>query len=148
MRALLKAIPRPASALVHGVDGDGRPQACVMVYGRVAAYLERYAELDRFRREHRGEDAEVDQALMALHQVALSWRGSATGTRDAAPAEPPAASSQWLTCTQAAGILGIGDRAVRKAIQQHQLRATSVDGRWQISIEDLAHYRALRPQRR
>lgn len=118
---------------------------CVIVPARVAAYLERYAELDRYRRERRGEDAEVDQVLLALHEVALAWRGSATGTRDAAPTEHPAESHQWLNCQQAATVLGIGDRAVRKAIERNLLPAKSIDGRWRISREDLAHYRATRP---
>lgn len=134
---------RDATHYIHGVDEQGRPAPVCIVPARVAAYLERWAGLDSFRREHRGQDQEVDQILVALHQVAMSWRGSALGTRDATQPEP-AASSQWLTSTQAANIAGVTDRAIRKAIQHGALRASNVDGRWRISREDLAHYRAGR----
>lgn len=113
-----------------------------MVPARVAAWLERHAGLDEYRRANRGTDPDVDDVLNALHQVALAWRGSATGTRDAQPPEPAAHSPQWLTSTQAAEILNITDRGVRKAIRTGHLKAENLGGRWRISLEDTHHYKA------
>lgn len=147
--------PRPASTLVHGVDGP-----VVVISGRVAAYLGRYAGLDDYRAQHRGRDAEVDEALVALRVVAMAWRARAVGTAaspdvvdDAGCADttvratgtqPAASSSHGLTTTQAAARLGVGAEAIRKAIREERLPAQQLDGRWWIEPEALEHYRAAR----
>ncbi|MCA1709456.1 MAG: hypothetical protein LC808_41710 [Actinobacteria bacterium] len=53
--------PVPAEHLVHGLDAP-----VVLVSGRVAAWLLSRARLDQYHRTHRGDDAEVDQTLLAL----------------------------------------------------------------------------------
>lgn len=127
---------RPARELIHGSQG---PE--VVVSGRAAAWLLRYAELDRYHLAHRGEDAEIDQVLIAMKVVALSWRESATGTRDAPIAELPA-KLQWLSTKQAADALAMTDRAIRKAIREKRLQATTVGRAYRINLEQLAHFKA------
>ena len=135
---------RPASSLVHGVDGP-----VVVISGRVAAFLGRYAGLDDFRVQNRGRDSEVDEALVALRLVAMAWketRGVGSGDTTARPtaAQPPAESSQGLTTNQAAARLGVGAEAVRKAIREERLEAQQIDGRWRITPEALEHFKAAR----
>lgn len=125
---------RPATHFVH-------VGANAIVPGRVAAYLERYAGLERFRREHRGQDAEVDEILTALHVVAASWRaGSGLGTTPPPRPEPASPSVQWVTPRTAALKLQMTDRGIRKAIAEKRLRAEKHDGRWRIHLEDIAHF--------
>jgi len=123
--------PRPPEHLLHGLDGP-----VVVLTARVCAYLNRYAGLDEFRINHRGTDPEVDGALVAMRTAQLFWRKTATGTADAPHPEPGRTS--WYTTAQAAVQLRITSRAVRKAIADGRLAATSVDGRWRIDREALA----------
>ena len=118
-----------------------------IVPGRIAALIYRLTDLDQIRIGMRGNDPEADAVLLALRIAALKWRSSATGTEQATVAEP-AASSQWLSTEQAAGLLGITPRAVRKAIAQQRLGATQVGRSWRVSREDIEQYRAARNGRR
>lgn len=131
---------RPPSAFVHG---DG---AVVVVPARVAAWLERHADLRALRTAHRGADPEVDAALVALGVAAAAWRekraGSANGTDLAASAEPTRSSS--LTTAEAGQLLGIGARAVRRAIADKRLQAERHGDTWRIDREVVEHYRAAR----
>jgi excisionase family DNA binding protein len=129
---------RPPEHLVHGIDGP-----VVVVSARVCAYLNRYAGLNRFRVDHRGDDTEVDAALFAFRIAELRWREAVTGTKMAAKPEL-SASSQWLSTTQAAGITGTTDRGIRKAIASGHLKAENVAGRWRIDRENLTHYQTAR----
>ena len=130
---------RPVEGYIHGEHGR-----IVVVPGRVAAWLEKRCNLNQLRISVRGCDSEVDSVLMAVHLAALEWRSAATGTETAASAEPTATSEAWVTTTQAAGLLGISDRAVRKAIAEGRIAATRVGNAWRIAREDLEHYRAAR----
>lgn len=121
------------------VVGRGGPS--VIITGRVAAFLLRYAQLETYHRQHRGEDPEVDSALIAMKAVALEWRSSATGTREAAAPELDR-SSVWLSTEQAAGALAMTDSGIRKAIRENRLKATRVGKTWRINQEQLAHFRA------
>ena len=123
---------------VHGIDGP-----VVILNARTCAYLNRYAGLDQFRRDHRGADPEVDNILLAIRLVELHWRNSATGTKEA-PKPELAPSSKWLSTRQVADRIGITDRGVRTAIANGRLHAESVVGRWRISSESLAHFKANR----
>lgn len=129
---------RPPEHLVHGLDGP-----VMIVTARVAAYLLRYAGLDEFYREHRGADAEVDAALAALRLTAWQWQKTVPGTTPAPSPEPPS-NSKWLSTGAAAGLLGISDRAVRRAIAEGRLRAEQTGGRWYINRIDIEHYKAGR----
>ncbi|PZE93901.1 hypothetical protein DEJ00_01395 [Curtobacterium sp. MCLR17_039] len=127
-------MPRQPENLVVGSHG---PE--VTVTGRVAAYLLRHAGLDAYRRQHRGEDPEVDNTLVALTVVALNWRSSATGTREAATPELDH-TADWMSTRQAADALGLSDRGIRKAIQEHRLHAVRVGRAWRVDREQLAQY--------
>lgn len=129
---------RSARELVVGVNG---PE--VVISGRTAAFLLRYAHLDKYHLEHRGEDAEIDQALIALKVVALEWRNTATGTKNAAKPELDA-QSEWLSTKQVADALAMTDRAIRKAIRENRLQATTIGRAYRINREQLAHFKARR----
>jgi excisionase family DNA binding protein len=125
---------------VHGQDGHG----IVIVPGRVAAILERFARLDAFRKEIRGRDSELDAVLIDFHAAAVAWRSTEVGTTEAPKPELPRV---WASTSEAATVLRIGDRAIRKAIAEGRLPADRVDGRWRIAREDLAHFRARQKER-
>lgn len=131
---------RSPAAYVHG---DGR---VVVVPARVAAWLERHAGLRALRTAHRGADPEVDGVLVALGVAAATWRqqtlGSVRGIDLAANAEPVASSP--LTTAEAGQLLGIGSRAIRKAIAEGRLQAERHGDTWRISREEVEHYRAAR----
>jgi excisionase family DNA binding protein len=127
---------RQARELVHGTDGP-----VVLVSARAAAWLIRYAELESYHQTYRGEDGEIDQTLIALKVAALSWRNAATGTRDA-PKPELASESEWLSTKQAADALAMTDRAIRKAIREQRLQATTIGRAYRINREQLAHFKA------
>jgi helix-turn-helix protein len=136
--------PRPAEYHVLGCDGP-----VVVVPGRVAAWLLSRAGLADYHRAHRGDDAEVDQVLVALKLVALAWRerttaGAGCGTQAADTPPQAAPSPRWLTTTAAARALGITARAVVKAVAADRLPAQWSAGRWWINPADVEHYRARR----
>ena len=131
--------PQSRSPHLIGVDGPA-----VTVPARIAAVLEGHADLSALRVRTRGVDPEASSVLEALRYAAMSWRSTATGTARA-PEPEPAASSRWLSTTQAADLLGLTPRAVVKAIAQGKLPATRVGNRHRISREDLEHYRAAKP---
>jgi hypothetical protein len=135
----MSGIPRQPAAYVHGVEGP-----VVVIPARVCAWLERHVQLNEIRIRERGADQEVDAVLVALRLAALTWRTSATGTPVAAKPEAPAELNQWLSTTQTADILYITDRAVRLAIKEGRLKATSINGRWRIAREDIAHFNAAK----
>ena len=130
------ALVRRAKDLVIGVSG---PE--VVVSGRAAAWLLRYAGLNEYHLDHRGEDAEIDETLVALKVAALTWRNTATGTADA-PKPELDAQSEWLSTKQAADALAMTDRAIRKAIRENRLKATTVGRAYRINREQLAHFKA------
>lgn len=130
---------RQPAAYVHGV---GSP--VVVLPGRVCAWLERYAKLNEVRIQNRGVDAEVDAVLVAVRLAALAWRDAATGSPVAAKPEAPADLKKWFTTTQAGEKIGITDRAVRLAIKEHRLKASNIDGRWRIALEDIEHFKAAK----
>jgi excisionase family DNA binding protein len=123
------------------IVGAGAP--AVILSARTAAWLERYAGLTSLRVRVRGTDPEISRELEDLRRVAMSWRGSACGTTVAPEAEP-AAVSPWLSTGQAAALVELTPRAIRKAIAQGRLKASDHGGRWRVSREDLEHFRATR----
>ncbi|WP_146238538.1 excisionase family DNA-binding protein [Curtobacterium sp. MCPF17_003] len=127
---------KQASELLTGVDGP-----VVLLSARACAWLLRYAELDRYHLDHRGEDAEIDQSLIALKTAALIWRNTATGTKNAARPELTP-DSEWLSTKQAADALAMTDRAIRKAIRENRLQANTVGRAYRINREQLAHFKA------
>lgn len=122
----------------------------VMMPARVAAMLEAElgAELSRLRVRKRGVDPEASQVLADIRAAAIEWAGSGSaGTSDDGPPEPRPESNREhlsLTPSQAAGRVGVSDRAIRKAIHTGRLPAAKVDGAWQITRDDLRHFQASR----
>jgi excisionase family DNA binding protein len=116
----------------------------VVVPARVAAFLDRAADLTRIRGQVRGADPELDAVLTALREAAMAWRGSVSAGTNRAPIAEPVAQLPWVDSQTAAAALGISDRGIRKAIAEGRLQATRVGGRWRINREDVEHYRAAR----
>lgn len=129
---------RPPEHLVHGLNG-----VVVVLDARVCAYLNRYAGLQDFHRANRGLDPQVDAALTAMRVAELHWSRSATGTVQAAEPEL-ARTSEWLSTTEVAARLWMSSRGVRKAIAEGRLQAEQVAGRWRVSREAFAHFKASR----
>ncbi|NRQ51558.1 excisionase family DNA-binding protein [Aeromicrobium stalagmiti] len=115
-----------------------------IVTGRVAAIMHERLDLAELRRAALGSDPELHDQLLSLHEAALEWRASATGSAIAPEPEVPRESKQWMSTGQVASQLGITDRAVRLAIARSALKATEVGGRYRITREDMEHYRAAR----
>ncbi|GAA0986865.1 hypothetical protein ENKNEFLB_01944 [Nocardioides aquaticus] len=124
--------------MILGQDGPA-----VAISARTAAWLERYAGLSALRVRVRGTDPLISEQLQEIRVVAMSWRGSACGTEGATSPEP-ATSSEWLSTTEAADLLGIGPRAVVKAIARGSIPAKRVGNRHRVSREDVEHYRSAR----
>jgi excisionase family DNA binding protein len=130
----------------------GAEGPAVLVPARVAAILERHADLTALRVRVRGLDPEASAVLEALRAAALCWRSSAlapqSGTGDDRDAEPAPESMEWLTTGEAADQAGVTSRAIRRAIEDGRLPAsTTAGGHNRISPEDLAHYKAVRAAR-
>lgn len=115
-----------------------------LITGRVAAILHERLDLAGLRTAALGRDPELYDQLLSLHESALEWRASATGSEVAPEPEVPRELSQWMSTGQVASLLGITDRAVRMAIARSALKATEVGGRYRIAREDMEHYRAAR----
>lgn len=111
---------------------------------RICAWLEQYANLPQLRVQSRGADPEADAVLADIRTAAAHWRIAATGTPQRQQAAP---QPRWYGTTTAADHLGLAPRTVRLACENGTLPARQIDGRWRISAEDLAHYRAARTQR-
>lgn len=121
--------------------------------GRVCASLSRLLNLDKLRAQVRGQDAELDQALLAIRLAALKYDGTgsatATGSKSAPVAEVVSRSAQQqnstYSTTSAAAALGVTDRAIRQAIAEKRLAATKDDSnRWRIDRTELQRYAATR----
>lgn len=126
---------RPYEHFLHGDQ--------VIIPAEYAYKLNRLV-LNTIRPKVRGADPQLDQVLQALGYAGLRWAESARGTNVVPQQEPVRPSTQTVSTTTAAAILGITDRAVRKAITEGRLTATAVDGRWRIDRAELETYRANR----
>jgi excisionase family DNA binding protein len=124
---------------IHGQEGP-----CVIVPGRVAALLERHMQLAHLRLALRGSDEELDAVLVDLHAAAEAWR---TAVRRPRAVRQATGRAPRVSTGEAAALLHITDRAVRKAIADRRLPAERVDGRWSITREDIAHLEAQRRHR-
>jgi excisionase family DNA binding protein len=132
---------RPAEHHIHGLDGP-----VVVIDAAVCAILNRLLGLDKLRTELRGQNPQLDQALLAIRLAGIAHtETSSTGNGVAPQPEPKPPSSQQLndtvSTTTAATLLTITDRAVRQAITEKRLPATKIEGRWRITRQDLHTYR-------
>ena len=117
-----------------------------VISGRAAAWLTSRAGLAELRASVRGDDPEIDAALLSLAVAAAHWRSSLGGTIPAPREELPARSSGGLLSTrEVAARSAISIRGVRAAIESGRLPAELDDsGRWAISVEDSEHWQAAR----
>ncbi|MEV7631994.1 helix-turn-helix domain-containing protein [Microbacterium sp. NPDC089318] len=112
-----------------------------VVSGRAARRLYYFARLDELAERVRGRDPELDQALETLRVAGERWARSESGTPTPPPAEP---RPEWVGTKEAADMLGMTDRGVRKAIAENRLPADCSGGPWLIHREQLAHFAATR----
>lgn len=119
----------------------------VVVPARIAAWLNRSARLRELRTAVRGIDAELDAVLVALAVAAAAWHrhvglGTDPGTEQDGHADTDPGS--LLSTSQTAAVLGISERAVRKAIAVNRLPAQRAGNAWLIRHDDAEHFRAAR----
>lgn len=135
---------RPAEQLLAGYwDPDsGGMVVGVVLSPRVCRYLLDTAHVDKFA----GADPELDRTLAAMERA----RSSDIGTKHPDSPEPaPRLKKQpieLLSTTDAGNLLGISDRAIRKAIQGGRLKATPAGANHIIKRTDLEAFRASRAQ--
>ena len=102
----------------------------------VAAALKiaaRAALKDGIDYRHRGR---YDRFARILAMAEAAAAGSGTGT-GCDPDGPPVASSEWLSTSEAASLLGVGARAVLARIARGELPAFRVGARWLIRRQDV-----------
>lgn len=133
---------RPAGAYLLGLDGVGAE-----IPGWACDWLERQTNLHQQRVNLRGIDPSVDEVLQAIRYAAMSWRGSESGSAsgtslpDSPELAPLSEVSSLLDTATAGGLIGISDRAVRKAIRSGRLHGQQIGGRWMVTREDAERYR-------
>jgi excisionase family DNA binding protein len=135
---------RPAEHLVHGINGP-----FVVIDGQVCAILDQLLSLDKVYRHHRGRNEQFDQSLTAIRLAAAAYTQKSCRGPDPAPQPDIASHSQrqhntTVSTSQAATMLGITDRSVRRLIQQKRLPATCFDGRYRLHPDDVKNYRGAR----
>jgi excisionase family DNA binding protein len=119
------------------------PSPGVYVPGWACAVLDRMA-LDALRREVRGQYADLDHVLGAVHEAALRFRVAAdSGSRVDRTDTRPASSAAVDTRTAAAR-LGVSPRRVRQLIAEGQLLATRIGAGWAIEVDTLTDHLTLR----
>lgn len=122
----------------HFVHGDQ-----VIVPAEFAYLLDRLC-LNQIRPKLRSSNPQLDEVMAAMHWAGVRWVESGRGTSVVSQPEPVRPSTETVSTTTAASILGISDRAVRKAITEGRLEATQVDGRYRINRNDVEQARANR----
>ena len=123
-----------------------------MIHGRACDLLNRLLSLDKIRTQVRGQDAELDQALMAIRLAGIAYDESASVGTVSAPREEPVSQSKsqlndTLSATEAATLLHMTRRAVSKECKQKRLPATLIGGRYRITRDDLTAFMTDRMQR-
>jgi excisionase family DNA binding protein len=136
------SVIRPAEHLVY-------TGSVAVIDGRICAMLDRLLNLNRVRTQVRGQNVELDQALVAIRLAGIAYDESASvGTVSAPPGEPVSQSKSQLndtiSTTEAAALLHMTRRAVSKECKQKRLPATLVGGRYRITRQDLAAFMAER----
>jgi excisionase family DNA binding protein len=125
------------------LNRDDSGQLVVEVPAAIAADL--VALVRQRHRAMRGLSPLRDSCLSALIIGAEDWRQQ-VGTNGPPRPEPPP-RSPVMTATRAADVLGITDRAVRKACAAGRLEAELVDGRWRITRASVQAYEPRRSTR-
>ena len=123
-----------------------------MVPARVATLLTRLLELDRRRVAWRGQDREVDEVLLAWHEVVLAYRTTVvtrtcdeTASDDDKPSQV-VASSATRGSAAVARLAGVTTAAVTLAARKRQLDGELIDGQWRFTTDAVAAWLASRKQ--
>lgn len=115
----------------------------VIVPARVAGLLGRVIG-DQLRLAQRLNDPEFYQVLVALRLAGLA-RGADIGTSVASAPEPD--RRLVLDVSAVAKRIGIGSRAVRKAITEQRLEAEMVGGRWIVTAAAAENFQNRRARK-
>src|SRR4051794_30323235 len=117
----------------------------VVVSARIARAIDR--QLSSWRIDVRGLDPELDVALRALHDAGLAWRArrdqlvAGSGGVDARGSEHGRSEHRdGIAVPEAADLLGLGHRAVRKAALEGRLPGSLVDGQWRFDRREVEAY--------
>jgi excisionase family DNA binding protein len=129
-------VARAAEARVFGLDGS----PVVIVTGREAVKLLTRTGLAEYRPRHRGEDPELDTALIALTVAANAYRNRLTDNGHQVAPSTVTQASCALTTARAADRLQCSQRTIVRAIHKRQLPAYRVGRQWVINSEDLDRY--------
>jgi len=115
------------------------------ISGRTWALMERHLDVEGFRSRFAGVDEDLDLELRMAHRAADAWRArSAVGTVKRNDAEQQRTLKEQLTTREAAEMLMVTPRAIRKWIDSGRLKAAMVDGRWLIERETLVALKQMR----
>lgn len=135
---------REPSSYVHGTGED----AVVVLPARAAALLDRLLELRGLRVKLRGNDPQIDSALLGLALAAeqaraarLAGPAASPGGRTNAEAAEAGPGCATVSSSTAAATLGITTRAIRLALAEGRLPGRKVDGQWRVdtaALTDLA----------
>jgi excisionase family DNA binding protein len=101
--------------------------------------------LDALRRQVRGQSADLDYVLSAVHEAGLRFRVAAAAEAGSRldTAEIRSASSSAVDTTNAAARLGVSPRRVRQLIATGRLAATRIGGCWAVDVDSLTDHAAL-----
>ncbi|MFE2868771.1 helix-turn-helix domain-containing protein [Embleya sp. NPDC059259] len=103
---------------------------CVVVSAEVCAFLVGHADLDRLRIAARIRDPRVYAALLAIHTTGHAWAADPRGLepRTSADFQP-----RWITTEQAADILDVDPRHIRRLLSDGRLDGRRDNrGRWRV----------------
>lgn len=101
-------------------------------------------QLSAWRKKVRNRHAELDAALLDFARVAMTVTVPARTTISVAFASPDTRLDEWVTTKVAAGLIGVSESAVRKAISDKRLEASKLNGGWCIPRQAVEQYRANR----
>ena len=130
---------RMADQLIHNLGGV----KIIVLDATTCSHLQAWA-VRELRVRARDRDLQLYEVMKAIWDLADEM--SSLG-RKLAPKPDTTASSgsdkPTVSTTQAAEILGIDDRSVRRAIDENRLAATKPDGiRWRITLDELDRYKS------
>jgi hypothetical protein len=116
---------------------------------RMCEYFTKRFNLDKIRKDERGDNPELDQMLEAINWsysnlIALREPRTATVGSETAPHRETATPWDHLTSQQAADRVGVTRRRINSACQDRSLPARQFDGRWIIRPDDVDIWNAAR----
>ena len=111
------------------------PDGSVIVTPRIARWLDSKTGMTADRRILlRTTDPEAYTVLTALYLVAI---GSANGTKTTAAQRNKRDYTEWVSTKEAATMLDVTDRCIRKWCTNGRVRARQVGGRWLVDPNSL-----------